>query len=1379
MQPSKGINQDIHPNDLPEGFYSYAKNILCSPITNLTENEPGFDESSINTNSIYQDLLTEGLRIVGVISTTKFEVFWLTNNTKSIIGTYDQDLDAFTVIYDDTVNPKLNLNLGYPLKAVWRENFLGEIYVAWTDRLNKPRILNIQKASGIDNEKDTYLFPEFSQPEISFKIENGGSLKVGTYYAYLQYETNDGKYTDYSLASAPIYITPVAQTNSTQNFYGSAPGTTSKSIKFTFTNIDLAYNKVTLVIQKIVNGDNVKLFGKVTTLEISSSSTLVYTYTGGETFATIPPEDVLVKAPNYTQAATLTTLDSQLFLGNLRTKESSEVQKYVNNWKVRWVTSEVNSTNDEESLPKYSNPKSFAHDEVYALYAVLMYKSGKVSQAYHIPGRAPSTVTIGSKTFNENALIAATDTLPTQVGYTGDTSFLAEDATLGVNTVKYFHTRDTCTWNGTTGTMGYWENETEMYPTSTDFEIFDNTGLVGTLSGQKVRHHKFPSNSFIKDTLYSADSAYGGSKIDRLGIKLVDCYLPPEIEADVAEIIICHAKRTFSNSLVVSQDKTTFMGYYLDEFNDSVTIPGGWGTLPVLAPMDHRYRKYIVGNLVTLALIGEVTFQENADHLENKQVIGNDTSDNDKTFTGFIGPRIGSSNTYPITIFSVVGIFLSPQGNYNITTINDWEHKVFTPDTQLYQPTVGTEPGVHRIKLHSPEILKSQPNLGDTYLKLNYRLNTDIEFGRANNLISAMQKAKSTATVPNSSKIVKVHDFKHVIPNTINGSSGTNNSIDWLRQSENGAIIDVSKRFNFLDSAGLTLNQRFEFYEDELLAYELSTTVEKTSGVDSAYIFNINKFYTNVYSSFNTQDLLVTERFKYVDKDTTSVYDADVFLDYYSFNTFGGFPSEFDPPEPVPNVSIRAAYSYFIETSLNAGLRHTTNLGDTFYRGDPSYLLNPDLSTAGNYLTLNSDFTQVNEELPVTIFKDTFSFTNSFPHRIIKSLPVTSESKVQQWTVFPPLDYYEIEKSKGVIINLQNMSDKLLIHTERALFQTRDRATMSTDEGQVNLTTGEIFEFTPIEILPTNNGYTGTQHMFSCNLFREGYYWVDAQQGKVFCFNGQSTKELSSDGLHYFFSGNLGTFADNPHNGNGISMLEDIKNNRILMSFKTPTQDFTWSYSNILNKGAWVSSHSYVPDYGFSTRKNLFSFKDGLLFKHNSLTNKGIYYTQDKESSYIDVTFNPYNILSSDPRTGKRVFKDDSIYLNTVSWNTDLLLNSISELYKTFTHLTVWNQYQHSGRMLLDYNDLLFTSNINSRNAETNWSTNAFRDLVKTKSLPFIQDIFNNFEEIQSNIDPTIPWYEQERFNNRWFTVRFEYDNTQNGTILMHSFEVNKTDSYR
>lgn len=1320
MQPSKGINQDIHPNDLPEGFYSYAKNILCSPITNITENEPGFDESLINTNPTYSGLLTSGMRVVGVLSTTKFEIIWLTNNLRSIVGTYNQDSDTFTVVYDDDIKPKLNLNKAYPLKAVWRENFLGEIYVAWTDRLNKPRILNIQKASLVDDDKDTLLFPEFTQPEITFEIQNSGTLTAGTYYGYVQYETNDGKFTDYSLATYPIYISPDSQTNSIDDFYGSATTQTSKSIKFIVSNIDLAYDKLNFAIQRINKGTNVKEFVIIGSKNIINETSIEVIYTGGEIAEIQSPDTILVKAPAYTKAATITTLNSQLFLGNISSVEDLPIQKYINNWKVKWITSEINNTNFED-VPKFSTPKSFAHDEVYALYAVILFKSGKISQAFTIPGRAVSTTTVGSKTFNENAVIKATDNLPTEVGYIGDTSFLTEDFSLSTGNVKYFQTRDTCSWDGSKGTMGYWENEVETYPNTDDFDVYDSTGKIGTLKNTKVRHHKFPSNSFIKDTLYSADDQYGVSKIDRLGIKLEDVYLPDDILAKVDKIIISNAKRTFSNSLVVCQDKTSFMGAILNQvdqaptdtdYDDEVKVFDQWGTLPIAASIsrvfglsgDNRIRSYTPVNIATFPLDPGYTF-----------------------------------------------------------------------------------PNYYRLKLHSPEIINLKPGLGNCYVKLNYKtveqISTIWEGGDYTSSSSLYMSpgSKVTSNISDAKKIIKVNNYTYVAENVVNAPSGTNTHTDCLNFSENGGIVDISNKFDFSGSGDNLALQTIAFLNDFL-----GPRIVTASTISNSYYnFNLNKFNTNVYSSYLQQDLVYVDSFEYADRNSVEVFNADVFLDKYSYNSFTGFPP--DGPDETQTIvtdsdfTIRSNHVHFIETSLNSGMRYTTYPGNVFNRrGDTSFLLDDNILSGGNFVAINPDFNQINETLSTTIFENSLQSTSSFPHRIVSSLPITSESKIQQWTQFLPLDYYEIDKSKGAIVNLQGMADKLLIHTERSLFQTRDKATMSTDGGAVNLTSGELFEFDPVEVMPTTNGYTGTQHMFSCNLFREGYYWVDAQQGKIFCFNGQSTKELSEEGLYYFFANNLGKFDDSPHNGNGISMVEDIKHNRILMSFKTPLHNFTWSYSNILNKGGWISTHDYVFDCAFSTRNNLFSIKEGKLYRHNSLTNKGKYYTIDTKSSYIDIVFNPYNILSQDNKTGKRVFRDDAIYLNTISWNTDVITNTLlSELYKTFTHITVWNQYQHSSRITLDYNDLLFTSNINSRNAETNWSTNSFRDLVKTKSLPFIQDIFNNFGEISSNIDPTIPWYEQERFNNRWFIVRFEHDNTTNNKILMHSFEVNKTDSYR
>ena len=1327
MNPLRGINQDISPNELPDGFYPFAKNVLLSSTFEAIENEKGFLDSTINSNGSYKELYDLGLRPIGVISTTKFEVFWLTNNTRSVVGTYNQDLDTFTIVYDDNIQPKLNLNLLYPLKAVWRENFLGEIYVAWTDRLNKPKILNLQKASLINSEKDILLFSEFIQPTIETTIQNSGGLLSGTYYGYVQYTTNDGKSTDYSLASFPIYITPDPTTNPVANYFGSSSVVTSKSILFHITNVDTSYDKLTLAVQKINSGNNIKSFVQVTTINIVNNNTIDIVYTGGETTNTLTPDDVLIKAPSYSKVHTITTLNSQLLLGNLESNQEINIQKYVNNWKIKWLVSEINNTN-YNLVPKYSTSKSFAHDEVYALYAVILFKSGKLSQAFTIPGRDVSTVTVGSKVFNENAIIKAVDNLPTEVGYSGDTDFLTEDFSLNTGNVKYFQTRDTCSWDGSSGIMSYWENETEVYLNTDDYDVYDSTGKIGTIKNTKVRHHKFPSNSFIKDTIYSADDQYGVTKIDRLGIKLEDVYLPDEILSQVDKILVCHAKRNFNNSLVVAQDKTSFMGCILNQvdqdpedgqYNDFVYTADQWGTLPVLTSLNHYFN-----------------------------------FDGDAHIRGFTPYN---NATFPLTF--------------------------------------GTFPDYYRLKLHSPEILNSQPSLGNSYLKLNFKVikegstvwkglggtNTSSEYALIT-LSNLSGGSGASSVVGNDKKIIKVNAFNYVIENQVNYPSGTNLHTDCLNYSENGGIIDINNKFDFSGTG------------DNLSVQEMNITPTVSLGppphletpstiYDYYYHFNINKFNTNVYNSYLQQDLIVTESFSYGERGSKTIYNADVFLDLYSFNCFGGFPPNgADNGQMIVDASvysIRTNHVHFIETSINSGMRYTSYLGNTFNRGNANYLDDSAVLNSGNHVSVNPDYNQINEEVSSTIFENSSLITGSFPHRIVKSLPITSESKVQQWTQFLPLDYYEIDKSKGVIINLQGVVDRLLIHTERALFVTRDKARLGTDIGQVNLTSGDLFDFAPQEVLPTNNGFTGTQHMFSCALLNEGYFWVDAQSGRVFLYDMESLKEISNIGLYNFFANNLGTFEDSPFNSNGITVTNDLRYNRLLVSIKNGTNNFTLSFLSDLNqgKGGWVSFHDYDADYLFSSRKNTFSFKNGKLYKHNYPSLRGTFY-DGKFSSFIDVTMNSQSVVSSN--NGKRVFNDSSIYLNSVEWNTDFSdIDNVYNAEKTISHLTVRNQYQHSSKIPLNYSELSITSETNSRNAEFKWHCNTFRDLVANKRLPFIQDIFNNFDEVSSNIDINKPWFEQEQFNNKWFVIRLEYDNEDDYKMVLHSIDINKSDSYR
>ena len=116
----------------------------------------------------------------------------------------------------------------------------------------------------------SYLFPEYKKPKIVYKeiLDSGGALKSGAYFFAFAYEMEDGSVTNYTPLDGPFIVT-----NSTLELSGSfrkdmqnnfeivsmydgcePDSPTSKSIKFTLTNIDTRYKYVHFGVYKKIGG---------------------------------------------------------------------------------------------------------------------------------------------------------------------------------------------------------------------------------------------------------------------------------------------------------------------------------------------------------------------------------------------------------------------------------------------------------------------------------------------------------------------------------------------------------------------------------------------------------------------------------------------------------------------------------------------------------------------------------------------------------------------------------------------------------------------------------------------------------------------------------------------------------------------------------------------------------------------------------------------------------------------------------------------------------------------------------------------------------------------------------------------------------------------
>lgn len=196
-------------------------------------------------------------------------------------------------------------------------------------------------------------------------------------------------------------------------------------------------------------------------------------------------------------------------------------------------------------------------------------------------------------------------------------------------------------------------------------------------------------------------------------------------------------------------------------------------------------------------------------------------------------------------------------------------------------------------------------------------------------------------------------------------------------------------------------------------------------------------------------------------------------------------------------------------------------------------------------------------------------------------------------------------------------------------------------------------------------------------------------------------------------------------------------------------EDFTASYSQLL--GDWVFFHGYHPDHYIITRDQLFTMKDNEFYKHNAGP-YGQFYGASPESFFVDlvITDQKESILSS------------------LQWISEVLdASGKDKEHSTFTHVTVWNNYQCTGRITLD-NLFLNLQSITSRKSKGAWNFNDLRDIVIDNEQSFLKGIFEDYAVDITKINVNLPWYSKQLLQDDHFVVRLEYDNTENLNILLH-----------
>lgn len=192
-----------------------------------------------------------------------------------------------------------------------------------------------------------------------------------------------------------------------------------------------------------------------------------------------------------------------------------------------------------------------------------------------------------------------------------------------------------------------------------------------------------------------------------------------------------------------------------------------------------------------------------------------------------------------------------------------------------------------------------------------------------------------------------------------------------------------------------------------------------------------------------------------------------------------------------------------------------------------------------------------------------------FPHRVHYSQQSFQEEKADNYRMFLPNNYRDIEGETGEITNIFRLYNNLYAHTKEALWEMgRNYKERVTDNVVSFIGTGSYFEIPPQKILDDDTGSSaGTRHKWGSIKTPAGYFFISENQRKIYKFTGKSLDAVSDLGLSNWFKENIEvqldrTFLDtkkeeypnanNPSNplGTGFISTYDSRKERVIFSKK-------------------------------------------------------------------------------------------------------------------------------------------------------------------------------------------------------------------------------------
>ena len=295
------------------------------------------------------------------------------------------------------------------------------------------------------------------------KATEGGSLRNGTYQAYIAYTVNDQVYGDYIGIS------------NTQSLFEHDDNAGALILRIS--GLDTEFDQFQLVLF----GNNQEEPWTKAIGTYSTEQTIIKIDYIDQKLKSIPFDYIPLRNSAYERSKGMYVVNDYLVRTQPTNQFDFNYQPLANQINTNWASVEYPADYYYDG----GNKPTFLRDERYAFFIRFIYNTGERSSSYHIPGRMANFTNAGGVSILETTAIGGDPNAidPTdQVFKVYNTAFVTNPA---INTTQpdggILRTR---------GAMGYWES-TELYP--------QDVTRWGALCGTPIRHHLMPDENTAND----------------------------------------------------------------------------------------------------------------------------------------------------------------------------------------------------------------------------------------------------------------------------------------------------------------------------------------------------------------------------------------------------------------------------------------------------------------------------------------------------------------------------------------------------------------------------------------------------------------------------------------------------------------------------------------------------------------------------------------------------------------------------------------------------------------------------------------------------------------------------------------------------------------